>query len=59
MLVYTSSREHNNNVAMARVAAAGRIAAERAALRRRQEAHDALCDCRLEGYAYCEDYPRR
>ena len=57
VLRYTSGVEATNSVRIARVAAAGRVMAAKAALRARQAEHDETCDCWRE-YDYCEDYPR-
>lgn len=58
MLVYTTSTV-DNNLRIARVAAAGRIAAERRDLAARRRKHDAECEDCAEGYTFCADYPRR
>lgn len=58
MLVYTTQTV-DNSLRIARVAAAGRIAAERASLRDRRIKHDRECEDCAEGYTFCADYPRR
>ena len=48
--------ESDTRLAIARVAAAGRVRAERLARDRARAAHDETCDCAHE-YEFCEDRP--
>lgn len=56
-LRYSTGPDTAARLAVARIAAAPRVQAERAALRARQAAHEETCDC-LREYEACSDYPR-
>lgn len=56
VLRYTSGVSADNSVRIARVAAAGRVAAARIARDKARAEHDEICGCRWE-YEFCSDRP--
>lgn len=55
-LRYSSGVQADNSVRIARVAAAGRVAAARIAREKARAAHDETCGCKYE-YEFCADRP--